>query len=77
MDDRRKYLIERESSKPGLRGKINAMCIECIYDPEGGDGSWKQQVTDCTSPTCPLYSVRLISSREADQEDQEGHSDDL
>jgi|TARA_Y100000310_G_C20451716_1_gene701066 hypothetical protein len=34
-------------------------CKECIYDPEfKGGGYWKQQVTDCSSLTCPLYPVR-------------------
>jgi hypothetical protein len=64
-DQRRADLIERESCKPGLRGKINAKCIECIFDAEGGGGSWRQQVQDCTAPACPLYQVRPTSSSES------------
>lgn len=60
-DRRRNELIARESAKPGLRGKINAMCIHCIYDPDGGGGNWRQQVGDCTSRICPLYEVRPVS----------------
>jgi hypothetical protein len=42
--DRREELIAKQGSKAGLRGKINAKCIECIFDPQGGGGSWRQQV---------------------------------
>lgn len=59
MDDEQiEFLINKQASKPGMRGKINAKCIECIYDPISGNGSWKQQIEACTSPKCPLYSVR-------------------
>ena len=64
--NRQQELIARESAKPGMRGKVNAKCIECIYDGSGGGGSWRQQVQDCTSTTCPLYSVRPTSSKESD-----------
>ena len=50
-------LIDRLIGKPGLRGKIDAKCVECIYDPYD-NGSWRLQVEKCTSPTCPLYPVR-------------------
>jgi len=50
-------LIRKHASKPGLRGKIDAKCIECIYDPYQS-GSWRIQVEKCSSLTCPLYSVR-------------------
>jgi hypothetical protein len=58
---RREELIAKQGSKAGLRGKINAKCIECIFDPQGGGGSWRQQVAACTSKTCPLYEVRAKS----------------
>jgi len=58
IDDKRQAVILNQASKPGLRGKINAMCASCIYDPFGGAGAWRQQVTACTSTDCPLYSVR-------------------
>ncbi|WP_415903186.1 hypothetical protein ACMXYR_05200 [Neptuniibacter sp. QD29_5] len=40
-----------------LRQPINNMCKACIYD-ENSSGTWKQQVTDCTSKSCPLFNVR-------------------
>ncbi len=62
-DSYRDKLIARESKKAGLRGKINAKCIECIYD-EYGVGNWRQQVSACTSKACPLYPVRPRSEGE-------------
>jgi len=53
-------LIHKHASKPGLRGKIDAKCIECIYDPIGA-GTWRMQVENCTCPSCPLYLVRAKS----------------
>lgn len=58
-------------TKPSLRKAINQHCRECIYDPISGQGSWRQQVTDCTSKDCSLYPVRpraakkLVEQREA------------
>ena len=57
-DELRQKIIIRLVKKPGLRGKIDAKCCECIYDPIGGPGTWKQQVEACTSYDCPLYTVR-------------------
>lgn len=62
-------LINKQASKPGFRGKINAKCIDCIYDDAGGaGGTWRQQVEACTSYKCPLYSVRPVSSGEKDED---------
>ena len=36
---------------------INAMCWECIYDPNA-TGSWRAQVEACTAPKCPLFNFR-------------------
>ena len=58
MMDNKQKVIENQLSKGGLRGRINAMCASCIYDPGCGGGSWRKQVTDCTSKGCPLYDVR-------------------
>ena len=55
--DYKKKLIHKLVRKPGLRGKVDANCIECIYDPFD-KGSWRFQVDKCTSPGCPLFSVR-------------------
>lgn len=65
--DRREELISREAAKPGMRGKINAKCIECIYDDIGGNGTWRAQVENCTNIKCPLYDIRPKSSN--DKED--------
>ena len=56
-DEYLQKLIDRMVGKPGLRGKIDAKCIDCIYDPLQ-KGSWRYQVEECTSPTCPLFNVR-------------------
>jgi len=45
-----------------LRAAINAKCKECIYDPIGGTGNWRQQVGACTARSCPLWAVRPTSS---------------
>ena len=55
--DRRQELINRLSAKPGLRGKVDANCVYCVYE-EGQGGSWREQVQACTVTACPLYSVR-------------------
>ena len=44
-----------------LRKALNNKCRECIYDPKGCAGTWRQQVEACTAPSCPLYPVRPIS----------------
>lgn len=62
-DCRRQKVIDQELRKGGLRGRVNAMCASCIYDPYGGDGTWREQVEICTSYTCPLYDVRPVSRR--------------
>ena len=36
---------------------VEQKCKECIYDPIV-EGTWKQQVEDCPSVTCPLHPVR-------------------
>lgn len=54
-------LIEKHSAKSGLRGKINAKCIECIYEENAGTGSWRKQVEGCTAKSCPLYAVRPLT----------------
>lgn len=50
-------LIIKEAEKPGLRGKINAKCIECKYDLMK-QGSWQMQVENCVCKYCPLFEVR-------------------
>lgn len=60
MNDRRQELIDHQAAKPGLRGKINAYCISCIYDQKA-PGTWKQQIEGCTVLDCPLRPVRVLS----------------
>ncbi len=45
----------------GLRKAINDMCKACIYDKYAA-GNWRQQVSACTSPNCPLFQYRPKSS---------------
>ena len=64
-DDLRDNTIGNLVRKAGLRGKIEAKCIECIYDPYQ-QGTWRFQVENCTSPDRSLYEARpttLTSSK--------------
>jgi len=56
-DEHRSNIINKLVSKVGLRPKIDAFCVECIYDPYS-EGTWRNQVADCTAKRCPLYTVR-------------------
>lgn len=53
-----------------MRKAINDMCKACIYhglglyDPEPGNGNWRQQVEACTAQNCPLYGYRPKSRPE-------------
>lgn len=61
--DRVEQVIQQEIKKGGFRGRINAFCASCIYDPYS-KGTWLEQVANCTSngtknsTLCPLYEVR-------------------
>ena len=61
QDDYQQKLIDKLVSKPGLRGKIDAKCIECIYDTYQR-GTWRSQVAECTSPSCSLFEVRASTT---------------
>ena len=50
------------SKNTSLRGAINAVCRACIHDPGNGGGTWREQVTACTSRPCPLYPVRPLTT---------------
>ena len=58
-----------------LRNAINAKCKECIYDPIGGSGKWRQQVEACTSWDCPLFPVRPITTKSRKQRIQDSESE--
>lgn len=47
---------------PSLRKAINDTCKDCIYDPKGGTGTWRQQVESCHIRSCPLWPVRPKSA---------------
>jgi hypothetical protein len=51
----------RMGGRPSLRSAINAMCRYCIYDPGGGNGTWREQVQGCSSANCPLHPVRPLT----------------
>lgn len=62
-EDTKEKLVAKLLSKKGRKAAIDAMCCNCIYDPiVAGHGSWRKQVEDCTSYTCPLYTYRPVSS---------------
>jgi hypothetical protein len=44
-----------------LRAAIDAKCKSCIYDPDGGNGTWREQVSACSSANCPLHPFRPFS----------------
>tara|TARA_B110000114_G_C14708997_1_gene244516 strand:+ start:232 stop:489 length:258 start_codon:yes stop_codon:yes gene_type:complete len=54
------FLIRKHATKLGLRAKIDANGIECIYDRHQ-KGSWQNQVENCTSFDCPLHPTRPTS----------------
>jgi len=43
---------------PSRKKAIDDFCKQCIYDPHGDNGTWRQQVERCTSVNCALYPVR-------------------
>ena len=48
------------------KSAVNAKCKECIYDPVGGKGTWRQQVSACTARRCPLWPLRPQSEAPLD-----------
>lgn len=56
-------LVDLHAKKPGYRGKLDAKCIDCIYDPLDV-GTWRKQVACCTVYRCPLHPVRAKVSRQ-------------
>ena len=47
-------VIDMASYKQAIQKK----CKECIFDPDGGNGKWREQVEACTSSKCSLFQVR-------------------
>ena len=58
---RRDELIAKHTAKKGLRGKVDAHCISCVYD-DTQKGYWGEQVRLCSVVSCPLFSVRKGAS---------------
>jgi len=50
-----------EVGRLSLRAAVNAKCKSCIYDADGGNGTWREQVQACASANCPLHAVRPIT----------------
>jgi hypothetical protein len=47
--------IEKAKQNPGsLKLAIRAFCFDCM----GQTVSWKNDVTNCTAPNCPLFNHR-------------------
>lgn len=65
--DQKEKLMKKLRSKTGRAAAINAMCSECIYDPDAlGCGSWRSQVAMCTYRDCPLYEYRPLPVNKTD-----------
>lgn len=47
-----------ESVRPSLRAAIDLKCKGCCYDAKCGGGTWREQVAQCASVSCPLWPVR-------------------
>lgn len=48
--------------RPSWRKAIDAKCKDCIYDPESGLGTWRQQTEACTITDCALWPFRPMSA---------------
>jgi len=49
----------------GLRGRVNAHCVTCVYD-DLEPGTWRQQVAQCSVSSCPIWEVRAKSKSTVD-----------
>lgn len=66
------------TSPTRLRPSVNAFCKSCIYDRNAGAGSWRKQVANCRSFSCPLFNVRPgnVTARGVVQKSQDGEKID-
>jgi hypothetical protein len=53
-----------------MRKLVNLKCKECIYDPKGGYGTWRQQTEACTSRKCPLWPIRPVSKPKVSEKEE-------
>lgn len=51
---------------------VTNKCKECIYDP-AANGTWVQQVRECTSISCPLFPYRPGIERNTGRKMSEEH----
>jgi len=61
----RDQLVAWLASKDTRQNRINAKCVDCIYDEALGI-NWRKQVSLCTMTDCPLYHIRPMSSTHCD-----------
>lgn len=63
--------LKNRLPRPSMRQAINAKCRECIYDPIGGRGTWREQVGDCVSANCALHPLRPMPSKRKEDDGTE------
>lgn len=51
---------KKRGKQLSLRACIDKACKQCIFDPYGGAGTWRQQAANCTDTTCGLYPARPL-----------------
>ncbi len=55
-------VLRRIKGNPkSMRARIDAKCIECIFEPSA-PGTWRMQVESCTVQSCPLWDMRPTSA---------------
>jgi len=54
---RKQALIRERQTKGTLKAAVEAMCIDCTFDPHE-PGNWRQQVAACNIRSCPLWPSR-------------------
>lgn len=57
-----------------FRKAIDAKCKECIYDPYS-EGTWREQVENCTSYSCALYPLRSVRIAQKTAKNEEIRAD--
>ena len=60
-------LIRKSLADPKSRKKaIDAFCFECFGGTKDSlpDPGWKNMISECTAPNCPLYRFRPYRKKE-------------
>jgi hypothetical protein len=55
-------VAKKTRKRPSLKAAVENMCKQCIYDTSA-DGTWRQQVENCSSTECALYDVRPMTGK--------------